>query len=321
MFVPFVSKVSTKRVWYKRKGGRGGGGGGRGGNSGSRGGSTSSGSRGGSTGSSSNGARPPVSIGSGASTGGRTSARPYGNGGGTVKTIPSGQPFAGRTQGGATRNGIYGSRTYGSGYPGVQFRGVSGLNFPFYFWPVVWGSAAGGGAAYLHDSEYGGPNNSPRPGGSLTTVPMLPSSGNTTLHIIADNATTASLLSSVATNCSSYLASNASNSTILSFDPTNSSMLKPEQAVQYYRASSIVLTLDGYNDAVALNRSATLNDTDTPLPSWINSQMVGCVNQTIGAAAPLIDDETTSASARPGPHGASGLGLLWLMILLLKALL
>jgi hypothetical protein len=42
-------------------------------------------------------------------------------------------------------------RTYGSGYPGVTGRGVSGRGFPFYFWPVVWGSA--GGAAYLHDDE------------------------------------------------------------------------------------------------------------------------------------------------------------------------
>ncbi|KAL5522952.1 hypothetical protein ACEPAF_1219 [Sanghuangporus sanghuang] len=299
MFVPFVSKVSSKRVRYKRKGGGGGGGrggrggGGRGENS-SRDGSTSSGSRGGLTGSSSNGARPPVSIGSGASTCGRTSARPYGNGGGTVKTIPSSQPFAGRAQGGATRSNIHGSRTYGSGY------------------------LAAGGAAYLHDSEYGEPNNSSRPGGSLTTVPLLPSSGNTTLHVIADNATTASLLSSVATNCSSYLASNTSNNTILSFDPTNSSMPKPEQVVQYYRASSIVLTIDGYNNTVALNQSATLNDTDTSLPSWVNSQVLDCVNQTIGAAAPLIDDETSSASARLGTHDASGIGL---MIFLPKALL
>lgn len=45
-------------------------------------------------------------------------------------------------------------RTYGSGYPGVRSRGINGLGFPFYFWPVVWGGAAGaGGAAYLHSSE------------------------------------------------------------------------------------------------------------------------------------------------------------------------
>ena len=44
-------------------------------------------------------------------------------------------------------------RVYGSGYPGTTSRGVGGLGFPFYFWPVVWGGAAVGGAAYLHNSE------------------------------------------------------------------------------------------------------------------------------------------------------------------------
>ena len=53
-----------------------------------------------------------------------------------------------------------------------------------------------------------------------------------------------------------------------------------------------MLTLDGYNNTVALNGSATLNDTDTPLPSWLNSGMLDCVNQTIGAAALLVDADT-----------------------------
>ena len=47
-------------------------------------------------------------------------------------------------------------RTYGSGYPGfANQRGVNSLGFPFYFWPVVWGSAIGLHTqdAYLHDSE------------------------------------------------------------------------------------------------------------------------------------------------------------------------
>jgi hypothetical protein len=34
-------------------------------------------------------------------------------------------------------------RTYGSGYGGnVLTRGVAGRSFPFFFWPVVWGSGA-----------------------------------------------------------------------------------------------------------------------------------------------------------------------------------
>ena len=46
------------------------------------------------------------------------------------------------------------SRAYGSGYPGISGRGVGSRPFPFYFWPVVWGGAAGSAnAAYLHNSE------------------------------------------------------------------------------------------------------------------------------------------------------------------------
>lgn len=43
---------------------------------------------------------------------------------------------------------------YGSGYPDtVGARGVAGLNFPFFFWPVVWPGPAIGAGSYLHDSN------------------------------------------------------------------------------------------------------------------------------------------------------------------------
>lgn len=38
-------------------------------------------------------------------------------------------------------------------YPGRSQRGVSGLGFPFFFWPVTWGAATAGGVLYLHDTE------------------------------------------------------------------------------------------------------------------------------------------------------------------------
>ncbi len=42
---------------------------------------------------------------------------------------------------------------YGSGYPGVLApRGVSGLGFPYYFWPVVWYDTGNNQSAYLFDS-------------------------------------------------------------------------------------------------------------------------------------------------------------------------
>ena len=42
---------------------------------------------------------------------------------------------------------------YGSGYPGVSGLGVAGRSFPFVFWPLVWGTGFGYGAAYLHDDR------------------------------------------------------------------------------------------------------------------------------------------------------------------------
>ncbi|KAI5119151.1 hypothetical protein M0805_005230 [Coniferiporia weirii] len=315
MYIPFISSKRPKL--FRRKGG--GGGGGHGGS----GGGTSGGSVG-STGSS-GGTRSPVSIGSGSTTDGKTSATSYGAGGGKVAAIPSGQLFAGRTQGGGTREQVFGTSTYGSGYPGLaSSRGVAGLGFPFFFWPVIWGTAAAGGAgadaAYLHTTEYGNADNSSRPGGVLTTVAFSSASGNTTMHIVADNATTTSLLSSVAANCSSLLASNSTGGqTVLAFNPSNTSSLQPEQAVEYYRASSIVLTLDGYNDTVALQQNASANTPPTPLPSWVNVTMLDCLNQTIGAAAPLIN-------GAPSPmglpvNGVGIIGLAWIAWHLLPTIL
>lgn len=46
------------------------------------------------------------------------------------------------------------SRAYGSGYPGVAGRGVGGLNFPFFFWPVTFVGVGGiYGASYYHNHE------------------------------------------------------------------------------------------------------------------------------------------------------------------------
>ena len=52
-------------------------------------------------------------------------------------------------------------RTYGSGYPSGYSsvgRGVGGLGFPFYFWPVVWGGGLGYGGAYLYNHEVSKPS-------------------------------------------------------------------------------------------------------------------------------------------------------------------
>ncbi|KAK0475410.1 hypothetical protein IW261DRAFT_1422244 [Armillaria novae-zelandiae] len=267
MYVPFISQRARKV--FRRKGG-------------GKGGSSGGGKSSGSSGSTSSGSTRSQSV---SSSGSSKQATSYGNGGGLVSTIPSGQLFAGRQQGGGTRDQVMGTRTYGSGYPGNPSRGVAGLGFPFYYWPLAWGGIGLGSAAYLHNNEYGRPDNSSRPGGVMTYATFPAISGNATFHVVADNDTVASLITDVTSNCSSVINTSSTSSAPISFNDSDSSSPKPEQSVQYYRASSVALTVDGYNNTGALQ-----NDTaDTPIPSWVDTNALNCLNSTIDVAVPLVD--------------------------------
>jgi len=309
MFVPFLSErtpAQPHKHIYPRKGGGGGKSGG-----GSKGGG---GSTGGSKGGGSSSPKPKSVPLGGKAPAGKGTATAYGGGGGKVTTIPSGSIFAGRTAGGGSRNQVFGSRTYGSGYPGVSGRGVFNRGFPFYFWPVVWGGSAEN-AAYLHDSEYGDPSNSSRPGGPMTQANFISNSTNTTFHLLADNSTVSSLISTIDTNCSSHLSS-SSSTTAIAYNSSDPNAPQPQQAVQYYRASSVVLTLDGYNDTAALSNDT--NALDTPLPTNIDTTLLDCLNQTIGLSVPLIDAAGVRWTAAPG---MGAIGLFWVAWLLVGNLI
>lgn len=174
----------------------------------------------------------------------------------------------------------------------------------------MWGAGIGGSAAYLHDREYGDASNSSRPGGALFQAPLMESNDNTTYHLVADNSTVVAILSAVESNCS--LSTNSI--TPVAFNPDNSSAPQPEQAVQYYRSSSIVLTLDGYNDTGA--DSNDTNAVDTPLPSGLNMTFLDCLNQTIAASAPIVDAAPSLEAMANIPF----LGTAWLVIVLARAL-
>ncbi|THU99592.1 hypothetical protein K435DRAFT_964395 [Dendrothele bispora CBS 962.96] len=307
MFIPFISDHSSQ-ILGKRKGGGGGGrsGGGKsssGGSGRSSSSSSSSRSSGGGRGSRS---RPSSST----ISGGRTS-RPYNNGGGKPTVVPAGQPFAGRSVGGGTRSQIYGSRTYGSGYPSYGYgRGVAGRGFPFYFWPLVWGGAVGvGTTTYLHASEeYGQPNNSSRPGGVQTTAAFQSNYTSTIFRITSDNQTVLDLIYEIHLNCSSHLTSNSASSPsdAYVYNETAPDAPKPEQAIQYYRASSAVLTLDGYNNSAVLGTEGT---PDTPLPDGIDVTLLECLNGTIGQGILLVD----GVGGRWTPPSYGIVGLLWII--------
>ncbi|KAI0071655.1 hypothetical protein K474DRAFT_1606564 [Panus rudis PR-1116 ss-1] len=314
MYVPGI----TQRL-YPRKGGGGHGGGHAGGHSeggkagGSKGGSSGSGGSkgdvGSKSGSSSGGGRGAAVPLSGSSPKSGRSVSTYNQGGGPMVTIPSGQPFAGRAAGGGSRDQVFGSQTYGSGYPpsySAPGRGVSGLGFPFYFWPLAWGGGLGYGAGYLHSHEYGEPNNSSRPGGPVTTSAFVSSSFNSTFHVLADNTTVTLLVPAIESNCTNFnLNTTASSSSPSPYNSSDPLQPRPEQVVQYYRGSSVALTLDGYNDTTALQDKPT--EPHVPIPSWVDMVLLDCLNQTIGAAVPLVDAD--SAARGGSDSGSSGGGI------------
>ncbi|KAF5338176.1 hypothetical protein D9758_014718 [Tetrapyrgos nigripes] len=304
MFVPFISSkysTSKKRRDLERR--KGGGGGGKGGSGSGRASGGSSGSGGGSSGRTSS-----INTGGGSTR----SATSFGNGGGPVLTIPAGSAFAGRTQGGATRDQVYGTSTYGSGYPGISGAGVASRGFPFYFWPLGWGGAAGlGSAAYLHNREYGDPDNSTRPGGPMMFATFVSSSQNTTFHVVADNTTVIDLISDISANCSSSINNSSSTSTPQTFNDSSPTAPNAQSVIQYYRASSVALTLDGYNNSATWG-NATESTPDSPLPSNIDNTLKDCLNLTIGAAVPLVD----GAGRNVGSMSAGIVPLLWVVLYL-----
>lgn len=121
----------------------------------------------------------------------------------------------------------------------------------------------------------------------MVQATFVSNSTNSTFHVVSDNSTVTSLISSIDANCTFGPGSSSSPS---SFNGSASDP-KPEQAIEYYRASSVVLTLDGYNNTVALGNDP--NTTAVPLPSGIDMTLLNCLNYTIGEAVPLISSAHT----------------------------
>lgn len=308
MFVPFMSKLSlgNSRLWRREEASHGSSGHGSSshGSSGddeSHGSSSSSSSHSSEGGGDDDDDSEPVSVSGTSKTSSAASS-----GGGKAITIPSGQLFSGRTEGGGTREEIYGGSYYGSGYPGYTGRGVYGRPFPFYYWPVVWGGHNG---SYLNDqAEYGAPSNISRPGGPMGYTTYASSSSNTTFHVLADNSTLASLLIAINATCANLANPSITSSPLqapLAYDASNTSQPQPESAVQYYRASSIALTLDGYNNTGALSNDS--GAVDLPLPAWADKSLLACLNSTIGTDSLLVNGAVSRGA------GAMGLAqLFWL---------
>ncbi|KAI0063861.1 hypothetical protein BV25DRAFT_1914928 [Artomyces pyxidatus] len=210
-------------------------------------------------------------------------ATAYGGGGGSPVFLPSGEPFAGETAGGGTRADIYGTSAYGSGYPSAR-NGSRGAviqpNLPYFFWPVVFTNPPSSAVRQLDLGEQYGPlDNSSRPGGAMAEAHFLSNNTGSIFHVLADNGTVSSLITYFTANCSHNLDVAASSTAPAIFDNSNVTSgpaAQPWEAVQYYRASSVVLMLDGYNNTASL-------------PSGADLALLNCLNKTIGFGVPLVN--------------------------------
>ncbi|KAK7470178.1 hypothetical protein VKT23_001616 [Stygiomarasmius scandens] len=215
------------------------------------------------------------------------SASSSSNGGGDVSTIPSGNRFAGRRQGGGTRNDVYGT----SEYPGEQDSGVSGRGFPFYFWPIVWDDNSGDGETVLQDMEvYGSVNDPSRPGGPLifTAFSLSSQAMDATFYIVSDNATVLNIAPFILESCINFLdlsRSGQSYHELCNSSINSTSAPSANSVIQYYRASSVALTLSRRGDSDMLKMLS-------PFPSFIDA--LACVNSTIGNGIILVNNSAAS---------------------------
>ncbi|EIN12275.1 hypothetical protein PUNSTDRAFT_141036 [Punctularia strigosozonata HHB-11173 SS5] len=238
-------------------------------------------------------------------------------GGGKKFRLGKKTAFPGRQAGGGTRKDIFGTSVYGSGYPyGHSGSFVSGRPFPYIFWPVP--IAVG----YVGADEYAHHNGTIRPGGNLTTAPIR-SNMSTTLEsfrIVGDNTSVTSVLADLMEKCG--VVNSTDSLSIFNASLPLQNIPQPEQIVQWYRASTFGLSLDGYNNTAALPSNAPTFDggtwtiqVQTPLPA-INTTFLACLNATIAATLPLVAAKTV-----PWYHKIGGLaGLIDLIFLGITAL-
>ncbi|KAF9531714.1 hypothetical protein CPB83DRAFT_82194 [Crepidotus variabilis] len=255
------------------------------------------------------------------------------------ETIPDAQPFAGREAGGGKRSEITGTKTYGSESLG-EARGTAGRDLPYVFWPIAWPVGVGSsvaGAAYLSGGgEYGEADNSTRPGGALAYA-TFPASNSTTFRILSDNTTILSLIEDVNIDCSQYftlytntsftypyaLSRNASEGATPFVIPYTFNNIsgpanpQPEQVIQYFRGSTIALTLDAYNNSATYATGNSLLQVDSSLPKFNGGeqQIYDCIAKAIRSAAPLMN---SSNRLRVSSLNFGTFGLAWIIIWLFK---
>ncbi len=139
-------------------------------------------------------------------------------------------------------------------------------------------------------------------------------SNSTIFRLLSDTSTIASLINDLSTNCTSYLSTSSQSPNSLSNDKTGPTPYvapytfsnttgpanpQPEQVIQYYRASTIALTLDSYNNSATYSSVDGTPNSPLPALNQRDEALLNCLNETIGLAAPLVSGASLSKMEFP----------------------
>lgn len=179
--------------------------------------------------------------------------------------------------------------------------------------------------------QYGPERNNTRPGGIMTTVPVQSTFWKNVSAVRRDNSITSPAIypfnlvgdeHSVRAVLDVLVSSScaAANLTVVPYSSTNTSQPRPENVVQYYRASSLALTLNGYNNTAQLpshmpsnNNTAPPSIPDTPLPAnHTDLNFLACINSTIEESLPIMNSATAASVLQCQLGGL--VGLFWIFI-------
>lgn len=98
----------------------------------------------------------------------------------------------------------------------------------------------------------------------------------------------------------------------------------PEQGVSYYRGSSVVLSLLGYNNTAQSVDYTPQNPfclIDTPLPPVASTRFFQCINETLGLSIPLVVDndavpfQTSAAPPMTTPQPVFATSLMLVLVI------
>ncbi len=172
--------------------------------------------------------------------------------------------------------------------------------------------------------EYVAPDNTTRPGGPLYKVSFASKDSpiDSIFQLLADNETLTPVIIDAGISCGGLL----SPSYLSAASPYQIAGLPaPEQAVQYYRASSVVLTLDGYNNTAVFSENEDTpdlslpNNTDMSLMNCLNGVIIDNVLLVVPNASPRTTSSATPSAASNGV--VANLSLLFLVFAIFRSLI